>query len=68
MYVVVLPVQLQRKLEFEGENRRKLEQIIKERERQLDAEMARYRDMEANKTNNSERVASLEKMVSLVYI
>ncbi|WAR23085.1 ROCK2-like protein [Mya arenaria] len=56
--------ELQRKLEFEGENRRKLELVIKDRERQLDSEIGRFRDMEADKTNNSERVSSLEKMVS----
>lgn len=59
----LLCLQFQRKLEFEVESKRKLEMVIKERERQLDNEIARNRDAETNKMNINERVVALEKMV-----
>lgn len=55
--------QAQRKLDFELENKRKMEQVVKDRERQLDMEMARNRESEANKANSNERVSMLEKQV-----
>lgn len=59
----ILSDQAQRKLDFEMENKRKMEQVVKDRERQLDMEMARNRESEANKANSNERVALLEKQV-----
>jgi hypothetical protein len=52
-------------LEFESESKRKLEQTIKERERQLDMELSKNAQNETNKMNINERVASLEKLVSI---
>lgn len=56
--------ELQRKLEFENESKRKLEMLIKDRERQLEMEMARNAQNETNKMNINERVASLEKLLN----
>jgi len=57
-------LQAQRKLDFELDNRRKIEQMIKDRERQLDVEMARNRESGANIMNSNEKSAALEKLVS----
>jgi len=37
--------------------------MLKERERALDQEAARTRDIEASRVSNTERLTSLEKMV-----
>ena len=55
--------QLQRKLEMENDSKRKLELLIKERDRQLEQEVMSRRDMESNKNHITDRVSSLEKLV-----
>ena len=57
-------LQLQRKLEIENDSKRKLELLVKERDRQLEMETMTRRDVESNKNHITDRVSSLEKLVS----
>ena len=59
-------LQLQRKLEMENDSKRKLELLMKERDRQLEMEMMTRRDVESNKNHITDRVSSLEKLVKSV--
>ncbi|XP_052256843.1 rho-associated protein kinase 2-like [Dreissena polymorpha] len=53
--------ELQRKLDMEAENKRKLESLIHDRERQLEHELSRSRDAENNKSSYTDRITALEK-------
>lgn len=56
--------EMQRKLDFESESKRKLEYMIKDREKQLEQEIASRKGAEANKMNINEKVSMLEKQLS----
>ncbi|KAK3585004.1 hypothetical protein CHS0354_024918 [Potamilus streckersoni] len=56
--------EVQRKYETELDVHRKLEALVKERERQLEIEIQNRRETENNKYHVSERISSLEKMLS----
>ncbi|KAL3869241.1 hypothetical protein ACJMK2_041948 [Sinanodonta woodiana] len=56
--------EIQRKYEMELDVHRKLETLVKERDRQLDIEMQNRRESDNNKYHVSERISSLEKMLS----
>ena len=53
---------------MENESKRKLELIVKERDRHLEMEMMQRKDMESNKNHISDRVSSLEKLVQFKWI
>ena len=62
--MLLFSLQLQRKLEIENDSKRKLELLVKERDRQLEMETMTRRDVESNKNHITDRVSSLEKLVN----